>query len=151
MVVLFTINFSVWLGSLFSSVKFWIILAGEGWCYQGDILESGARHSRYSPLPLAASREEVTRDSESRVIEQKRRWYARGYQRVYAQMFVNGNVAFHTSDGLLGTYQKLFFVFCYVYGSVSLNPWTGWLVFYIKIQSVPRSKHSPSQLYKPVS
>ena len=71
-----------------------VILAGEGWCYQGDILESGARHSRFSPFPLAASREEVTRDSESRATKQKRRWYVRGYQCVYAQMFVNGNSSF---------------------------------------------------------
>lgn len=89
----------------------WIILAAEGWCYQGDILESGARHSRYSPLPLEASGEEVMTNRESRVTKQKPSWYVRGYQRVYAQMFVNGNIAFQTSDGLLGTYQQSFFCF----------------------------------------
>jgi hypothetical protein len=53
---------------------------------------------------------------------------------------------FLTSDGLLGTYQQLFFVFHYVYSTVSLNLLTGWPELYIEIQSVPRSKHSPSRL-----
>ena len=83
--------------------------------------------------------------------KQERRWYVRGYQCVYAQMFVNGNSSFQTSDELPGTYQQSVFVFRYVYSSVSLNSWTGWPVFYMKIQSAPRSKHSQSRLYKPVS